>query len=166
MVFNNSDKVCQSLAAGRRGGSRISSQGGCILKNSAEQREAQIFFGVSFEKSRFYAKKSYFFQFQGGGHYPPLHQWFSPGTLISSTNLTDCYEITEIQLEAELNTITLTILTDFNLINRLIYQTSNRLIDMTIQKIRSKVILQDYIEELSKLCQTYDLMSYLKQNCK
>ena len=51
---------------GIRGGSRISSQGVGALKiivPSGGRREH--FWGISYEKSRFYAKKSYFFQFQG-----------------------------------------------------------------------------------------------------
>jgi hypothetical protein len=36
-------------------------------------------------------------------------QWFSPGTLVSSTNKTDCHDITEILLKVALNTITLII---------------------------------------------------------
>jgi hypothetical protein len=36
-------------------------------------------------------------------------QWFSPGTLVSSTNKTDCHIITEISLKMELNTINQTI---------------------------------------------------------
>ena len=32
--------------------------------------------------------------------------WISPGTLFSSTNKTDCHDITEILLEVALNTIT------------------------------------------------------------
>ena len=32
--------------------------------------------------------------------------WFSPGILISSTNETDCHDITEILLKVALNTIT------------------------------------------------------------
>ena len=35
-------------------------------------------------------------------------QWFSPGTLVSSTNKTDRHDITEILLKVTLNTITLT----------------------------------------------------------
>jgi hypothetical protein len=35
-------------------------------------------------------------------------QWFSPGTPVSSTNKTDCHDITEILLKVALNTITLT----------------------------------------------------------
>jgi hypothetical protein len=35
-------------------------------------------------------------------------QWFSLGTPVSSTNKTDCYNITEILLKVALNTITLT----------------------------------------------------------
>ena len=41
-------------------------------------------------------------------------QWFSPGTLVSSTNKTDCHDITEILLKVALNTITLTLLFIFN----------------------------------------------------
>jgi len=33
-------------------------------------------------------------------------QWFSPGTPVSSTNKTDHHDITEIQLNVALNTIT------------------------------------------------------------
>jgi hypothetical protein len=33
-------------------------------------------------------------------------QWFSPGTQVSSTNKTDCQDITEIWLKVALNTIT------------------------------------------------------------
>jgi hypothetical protein len=36
-------------------------------------------------------------------------QWFSPGTLVSSTNKTDCHDITEILLKVVINTINLTI---------------------------------------------------------
>jgi len=36
-------------------------------------------------------------------------QWFSPGTPVSSTNKTNCHDITEILLKVALNTITLTI---------------------------------------------------------
>jgi hypothetical protein len=32
-------------------------------------------------------------------------QWFSPGPLVSSTNKTDCHDITEILLKVALNTI-------------------------------------------------------------
>jgi len=35
--------------------------------------------------------------------------WFSPGTLVSSTNKTDCHDITEILLKVAFNTITLEI---------------------------------------------------------
>jgi len=35
--------------------------------------------------------------------------WFSPGTPVSSTNKTDCHDITEILLKAALNTIALTL---------------------------------------------------------
>ena len=36
-------------------------------------------------------------------------QWFSPGTLVSSTNKTDHHDITEILLKVTLNTISLTL---------------------------------------------------------
>ena len=51
-----------------RGGSRISSQGGGAHLKKLRRAEGgvEIFGGISCEKSRFYAKKSYFFQFQGG----------------------------------------------------------------------------------------------------
>jgi hypothetical protein len=39
--------------------------------------------------------------------------WFSPGTLISSTNKTDCHDITEILLKVALITMTLTLLKSF-----------------------------------------------------
>jgi hypothetical protein len=35
--------------------------------------------------------------------------WFSPGTLLSSTNKTDHHDITEILLKVALNTISLTL---------------------------------------------------------
>jgi len=35
-------------------------------------------------------------------------RWFSPGTLVSSANKTDCHDIAEILLKVALNTITLT----------------------------------------------------------
>jgi hypothetical protein len=35
-------------------------------------------------------------------------QWFSQGTLVYSTNKTDCHDITELLLKVALNTITLT----------------------------------------------------------
>ena len=55
-------------------------RGGRTLKNCAERREARKFWGISCEKSPFYAKKkSYLFQFQGGARRvrpldPPLTQ--------------------------------------------------------------------------------------------
>jgi hypothetical protein len=42
--------------------------------------------------------------------YSTSSQWFSPGTLFSSTNKTDCRNIAEILLKVVLNTITLTLL--------------------------------------------------------
>jgi hypothetical protein len=43
-------------------------------------------------------------------------RWFSPGTPFSSTNKTDCHDITEILLKVALNTMTLTPLLLVNLI--------------------------------------------------
>jgi hypothetical protein len=37
-------------------------------------------------------------------------QWFSPGTLVSSTNKTDHHNIAEILLKVALNTITITLI--------------------------------------------------------
>jgi len=34
-------------------------------------------------------------------------RWFSPGTLVSSTNKTDCHDMIEILLKVALNTINL-----------------------------------------------------------
>ena len=63
-----------------RGGFRISSQGRAHLKKIASSGgRREIFWCISCEKSRFYAKKSYFFQFQGGaraGCAPP--PWIRP----------------------------------------------------------------------------------------
>ena len=42
-------------------------------------------------------------------HWLTTGLWFSPGTLVSSTNKTDCHNITEILLKVALNTITLTL---------------------------------------------------------
>jgi hypothetical protein len=40
-------------------------------------------------------------------HFPFFFRWFSLGTPVSSTNKTDCHDITEILLKVALNTITL-----------------------------------------------------------
>ena len=37
--------------------------GGALKKNASSGGRREIFWGISCEKSRFYAKKSYFFQF-------------------------------------------------------------------------------------------------------
>ena len=44
-------------------------------------------------------------------------QWFSPSTLVSSTNKTDRHDITEILLKVVLNTITLILKTNYTLLN-------------------------------------------------
>ena len=49
-----------------RGGSRISSQGGALKKIAPSRGRRENFWGISCEKSRFYAKISYFFNFRGG----------------------------------------------------------------------------------------------------
>ena len=50
----------------------------------------------------------------GKQFYPKLTtgRWFSPGTLVSSTNKTDRYDIAEILLKVTLNTKTLTQIAD------------------------------------------------------
>ena len=40
-------------------------------------------------------------------HYVIKFVWFSPGTPVSSTNKSDCHDITELLLKVALNTITL-----------------------------------------------------------
>ena len=52
-----------------RGGSRITSQGGALKKIAPSGGRRENIWDFSCEKSRFYAKKSYFFQFQGGAHH-------------------------------------------------------------------------------------------------
>jgi uncharacterized membrane protein YjjP (DUF1212 family) len=47
-------------------------------------------------------------------------QWFSPGTLVSSTNKTDRHDITEILLKMVLNTINLLKSTSANSLNVLL----------------------------------------------
>jgi hypothetical protein len=44
-----------------------------------------------------------------------IGQWFSPGTAVSSTNKTDCHDITEILLKVALNTINLTLIHIFRM---------------------------------------------------
>ena len=45
-----------------------------------------------------------------GGQWLATGLWFSPRTLVSSTNKTYCHDITEILLKVALNTITLTLI--------------------------------------------------------
>ena len=42
-------------------------RGGALKKNAPSGGRCRNVWGISCEKSRFYAKKSYFFQFMGGG---------------------------------------------------------------------------------------------------
>ena len=44
-------------------------RGGTLKKNCAEQREVRKFWGISCEKLRFYAKKSYFSNYGGGANF-------------------------------------------------------------------------------------------------
>jgi hypothetical protein len=55
-------------------------------------------------------------------HY--VSQWFSPGTPVSSTNKTDCHDITEILLKVALNTITLTLTDSFKENNSFQFETT------------------------------------------
>ena len=55
-------------------------------------------------------------------HY--VSQWFSPGTPDSSTNKTDCHDITEILLKVSLNTITLTLTDSFKGNNSFQFETT------------------------------------------
>jgi hypothetical protein len=53
----------QTKQISTRGGSRISSQGvGALTKIALSGGRCEHFWGISLEKSRFYTKKSYFFQ--------------------------------------------------------------------------------------------------------
>ena len=52
-----------------RGGSRISSQGGALKKIASNGGRRENIWGISCEKSRFYAKKSYFFPISVSQYY-------------------------------------------------------------------------------------------------
>ena len=73
-------------------------RGDALKKNAPSGGRRENFWGISSEKSRFYAKKIKFFPILGGG------RWFSP---VSSTNKTDHHDITEILSRVALNTIIL-----------------------------------------------------------
>jgi hypothetical protein len=45
--------------------------------------------------------------------------WFSPATSVSSTNKTDCHDITEILLKVALNTINITTITTSDFVQAL-----------------------------------------------
>ena len=51
--------------------------GGALKKIAPSGGRREKFWGISCEKSRFYAKKSYFFQFRGGGA-PGVPPWIRP----------------------------------------------------------------------------------------
>ena len=65
VVFKNTLSKCLHFIKSDseyRGGSRISSYGGALKKIAPSGGRRDNFGGISCEKSRFYAKKSYFFQ--------------------------------------------------------------------------------------------------------
>ena len=86
-------------------------------------------------------------------------QWFSPGPLVSSTNKTDCHDITEILLKEVLSTIKQTISSDRNLLE-VIYIKINFLIsilpttsDRTLLEVISRsTFLNQY--SLIRICYT------------
>ena len=86
-------------------------------------------------------------------------QWFSPGPPVSSTNKTDCHDITEILLKEVLNTIKQTISSDRNLLE-VIYIKINFLIsilpttsDRTLLEVISRsTFLNQY--SLIRICYT------------
>ena len=49
--------------AGADPGFQVRGGGGALKKNATNEGRRENFWGISCEKSRFYAKKSYFFQF-------------------------------------------------------------------------------------------------------
>jgi hypothetical protein len=68
-----------------RGGSRISSYGVHLKKIAPRGGRHENVWGILCEKSRFYAKKSYFFNFRGGGGECAgcAPHWIRPCTYIS-----------------------------------------------------------------------------------
>ena len=87
--------------------------------------------GITCEKSRFYAKKSYFFQFFWGG------RWFSPGSPVSSAT------ISAILLKVALNTI-----------NRFFLQRDITLLN-AFDKFRMTIVFTNY--ELQQLQNDFKL---------
>ena len=72
--------------------------------------------------------------------------WFSMGTLVSSTNETDCHDITEILLNVALNTITLTLyLNEKNCIESEYYVNICKLFLVLKQKIEKLEVQKIYI---------------------
>ena len=112
-------------------------RGGALKKIAPSGGKRENFWGISCEKSRFYAKKSYFFQLRReaqnllgyfvwkitilrqkiiffpilGGGAGCASPWIRPCRVLrfSSTNKTDRHDITEIFLKVPLNTIKQTI---------------------------------------------------------
>ena len=80
------DANCKTLEVMTRDGSRISSQGGALKKIAPSRGRCEKYWGISCKKSRFYAKKSYFFQFQGGRApgAPPLEPSTQPLGILGS----------------------------------------------------------------------------------
>ena len=69
-------------------------------------------------------------------HWLAAGLWFSPGTLVSSTNKTDCNDITEILLKVAVNTITLTLI-----IRIILVQTDIILVQTDIILVQTDIIL-------------------------
>ena len=71
------------------GGSRISSQGGGLKKIAPSRGRHEICWGISCEKSRFYAKKSYFFPILGCAPLgsAPVYYIFIDGNFISTRDV-------------------------------------------------------------------------------
>jgi hypothetical protein len=62
-------------------------------------------------------------------------QWFSPGTPVSSTNKTECHDITEILLEVALNTIVTKIKGRYY--NEIVRKMKNRIMNLEENLIKS-----------------------------
>jgi hypothetical protein len=93
---------------------RIKVREGALKKIAPSRGKRENFWGISCEKSRFYAKKSYFSNFNGCTRLAAASdkayqllahgRWFSPGTPASSTTKSGRHDIAEILLNVELNT--------------------------------------------------------------
>ena len=72
-------------------------------------------------------------------------RWFSPGTLVSSTNKTDCHDITEILLKVALNTITLTSTGFLSLKTKMMFSKNNVIVNGTLPFFKT---IELYLYEL------------------